>query len=374
MTSADIPTSPNDPINTAILTVAEDKITGFRRMPFHAIADECGQSVETVIERLKAMQEAGVVRRVRQTLLATKLAQGALVAWALPKENLEAAFQWCIENDPFTGHVVTRTTDDNVPGAEYQLWTTLKVPMGSNTLEGHCDIIKKHIGAFDYVLLPAEGVFALSVGHMRRRGLKPGDKTPEPATMQGTAKVSLSDEEWKVLLCLKEQLTFEEMVEDPWQMRADALGMSKDHFCTIAEGLDQKRVIGRFATFLEHVKAKAHDGPVTKHNGLFHWTVPEGMEKQAGSECGRHICMTHCYWRSGGTPFGGAQIMGVVHGLERQSVLDHKAAIDQHLAAMNIPVLHTAVFWGTKSEIKPSEISPEVYKEWLESSQNLPSL
>ena len=25
---------------------------------------------------------------------------------------------------------------------------------------------------------------------------------------------------------------------------------------------------------------------------------------------------------------------------------------------------HTAVFWGGRSEIKPSEISPKVYAEW----------
>ena len=87
-----IPTSPNDPVNTDILMVAEDRVKGFRRLPFHAIAEQCGHPVPLVIERLKAMMNAGVVRRVRQTLLATKLAQGALVAWHVPEEKLEAAF------------------------------------------------------------------------------------------------------------------------------------------------------------------------------------------------------------------------------------------------------------------------------------------
>ena len=35
----------------------------------------------------------------------------------------------------------------------------------------------------------------------------------------------------------------------------------------------------------------------------------------------------HCYWRTGGDVFGGAQIMGVVHGLEKDAVLEHKAAV-----------------------------------------------
>ena len=106
-----IPSSPNDPVNTDILMVAEDRVKGFRRLPFHAISEQCGHPVPVVIERLKAMMEAGVVRRVRQTLLATKLAQGALVAWSLPEKNLDAAFDWIKEHDPFTGHVVLRNTD-----------------------------------------------------------------------------------------------------------------------------------------------------------------------------------------------------------------------------------------------------------------------
>lgn len=100
------------------------------------------------------MMEAGVVRRVRQTLLATKLAQGALVAWRVPEERLEAAFDWMKAHDPFTGHVVLRNTDSANPGADYRLWTTIKVPVGCGTLEGHCDILKRHVGADDYVLLP----------------------------------------------------------------------------------------------------------------------------------------------------------------------------------------------------------------------------
>ena len=164
------------------------------------------------------------------------------------------------------------------------------------------------------------------------------------------------------------------MVEDPWSLRAAQMGLGTEEYCRTAEELDRKQVIGRFATFLEHVRARTEDGPVTKYNGLFHWTVPAGMEIRAGSECGRHICMTHCYWRTGGDVFGGAQIMGVVHGLERDSVMEHKAAIDRHLDAKGIPVLHTAVFWGERSEIKPSEISPEVYEKWLEDVKSAPTL
>ena len=79
-----IPTEHDDPINARILRVSEDMVSGFQREPFQAIADESGVELEVVLERIRAMLEAGVIRRVRQTLLATKLAHGALVAWNVP--------------------------------------------------------------------------------------------------------------------------------------------------------------------------------------------------------------------------------------------------------------------------------------------------
>ena len=56
--------------------------------------------------------------------------------------------------------------------------------------------------------------------------------------------------------------------------------------------------------------------------------------------------------------------MGVVHGTDKDVILQHKAAIDLHLRNCEIPVEYTNVFWGGRSEIKPSEISPVVYREW----------
>jgi hypothetical protein len=50
--------------------------------------------------------------------------------------------------------------------------------------------------------------------------------------------------------------------------------------------------------------------------------------------------------------------------LDKQVVLQHKAAIDEHLARVGIPVTYTNVFWGGRSEIKPSEISPVAYEPW----------
>ncbi len=358
-----IPVEHNDPTNARILEISEDLVSGFQRQPFHLIAEQSGVPLDTVIERIRAMTEAGIIRRVRQTLLSTKLAHGALVAWKVPEEKLNDAFDFMAKNDPFSGHVVIRSTDGQVSGSGYRLWTTLKVPVGES-LDHHATTLMRLTGATEYLLMPANGVFALGVGHTRRKGLEPGAKVDEPAVMMTTATVDLTQEEWNVLLALKEELSLEEICPNPWLKRAQTAGVSIERFFEVAETLNDKRVIGRFSTFLEHVKPSSTGQRVTRFNGLFHWAVPKGMEQQAGGEVGRHHCMTHAYWREGGPQFGNVNIMGVVHGTEKDTVLQHKAAIDRHLEACSIPVSYTNVFWGGRSEIKPSEISPAVYADW----------
>ena len=357
------PTEHDDPINARILAVSEDRVQGFHAEPFHVIASEADLPLEIVLGRIRAMLEAGVIRRVRQTLLANQLAEGSLVAWKIDADKLDAAFDFMSKEDPFSGHVVIRSTDREISGSDYRLWTTLKVPQGQS-LEQHAEVLKRLTGAESYILMPAKGIFALGVGHVRRSVMEIGARADEPAVMMRVSPAQLSEEEWNVLLALKVEFTPEEIQADPWSARAASIGMDRSTFCQIASGLDAKKVIGRFSTFLEHVKPSAAGKRVTRFNGLFHWRVPAGMQERAGAEVGRHYIMTHCYWREGGDAFANVNIMGVVHGTEKERVLEHKAAIDAHLEAVGIPVLYTNVFWGGRSEIKPSEISPRVFADW----------
>ncbi len=360
MSNITIPIDHTDPINARILSVSEDKLVGFQEFPFQKIAEMSEVPFATVVQRIRAMLKAGVIRRVRQTLLAPKLAHGALVAWRVDPERIDAIFDFMFQHDPFSGHVVTRSTDREVSGSDYKLWTTLKVPQGES-LEHHASVLQRLTGAHEFLLMPAKGIFALGVGHVRRKTMEPGDRSEGPAKMETTATVDLSQTEWDVLLAMKEEFTPDEVCENPWAPRAARVGVALSEFVSIGKALNEKRVIGRFSTFLEHVKPSASGQRVTRFNGLFHWAVPKGMEEKAGSEIGRHHILTHCYWREGGPKFGNVNIMAVIHGTEKERVLTHKAAIDAHLASIKIPVSYTNVFWGGRSEIKPSEISPKVY-------------
>ena len=361
--TSSIPTEIGDSVNARILAVSEDRIAGFLIDPFGEIARLSDVPVDTVTERLRAMLAAGTIRRIRQTLMATNLAPGALVAWRVPTERLDAAFDFMWREDPFSGHIVIRSTDGATPGSSYRLWTTLKVPQGF-TIAAHCDLLGSRIGAEGYRAMPAKKLFALGVGHVRRKGMEPGSKSEELGAVIDTNVVELSRREWHVLEALKRELEVDEVRQDIWYLRARESGEPFEEFVRIARELGDRKVIGRFSTFLEHVKPSAGGTRVTRYNALFHWRVPEGREIEAGREVGRHHILTHAYWREGGPEFANVNIMAVAHGTDKATVLAHKAAIDAHLTSVGMPILYTNVFWGGRSEIKPSEISPSVYERW----------
>jgi len=358
-----LPVEHNDPINAKILAISEDKIEGFVREPFEEIARRSGIETDVVMARISAMLRAGTIRRVRQTLLATNLADGALIAWKVPEEKIDAAFDWMFQRDPFSGHIVLRSTDTVTAGSDYKLWTTLKVPHGFS-LQRHCELLTEQVGAEKFRIMPAKGIFTLGVGHVRRKTVEPGTKSDEPAKMIAVKAAALSDHEWKILLALKREFTPEEIRPTPWKGRAVEAGVALDEFYRVAEDLNARKIIGRFSTFLEHVKPSVAGVRVTRFNALFHWAVPVGREIEAGGEVGRHQILTHCYWREAGAEFRNVNIMAVAHGTDKQRLLDHKAAIDRHLESRCLPVSYTNVFWGGRSEIKPSEISPLVYRDW----------
>src|SRR5438552_7638509 len=238
-----LPVEHNDPINAEIFAISEDKIEGFVREPFEEIANRSGVAVDVVMVRIAAMLRAGTIRRVRQTLLATNLAEGALVAWKVPEHKIDAAFDWMFQRDPFSGHVVLRSTDTVSAGSDYKLWTTLKVPQGFS-LQAHCKLLATKVGAERFRLMPAKGIFTLGVGHVRRKTIEAGSKADKSAGVNPVQMVNLNEGEWDVVLALKSEFAPEEITPSPWVARAKEAGVSGEQFFRIADELNARKIIG----------------------------------------------------------------------------------------------------------------------------------
>src|SRR5437868_6397341 len=214
--------SPRDPTNRQILEVSEDRVRGFVRDPMRTIAELSRVPMPVVVERIRAMLEVGTIRRVRQTLLATNLAQGALIVWKIDEDRLNAAFDFIVSRDPFSGHVVIRN-GENGP-TEWRLWTTLKVPAGFS-VEAHCEFLRQQIGAETYRVMPVLRAFVLGVGHMRRKGMRAGEMSQSPAVASQPSVVDLTEREWHVLAILKADFAPSEIGGAMWEGRALVAGI-----------------------------------------------------------------------------------------------------------------------------------------------------
>lgn len=198
------PIAPEDPVNRRILTVAEDQLDGFHRDPFGEIAARTGVDVDTVLRRIRAMTQVGVIRRVRQTLVTTNLADGALIAWEIPEAALDDAFAFLVRQDPFTGHVVLREAEPGTAGAAFRLWTTLKV-LYEFSLERHAACLAERLGARRYQLMRARALFQLGVGQIRRAGTAPGARRAAPAPCDVPQRTHLSAHDWDIVSHLKRE-------------------------------------------------------------------------------------------------------------------------------------------------------------------------
>ena len=94
------------------------------------------------------------------------------------------------------------------------------------------------------------------------------------------------------------------------------------------------------------------------------------MRSRPAARSGATTSITHAYWREGGPEFHNVNVMAVAHGMEKAAVLAHKAAIDAHLREAGIDFAYTNVFWGGRSEIKPSEIVPGAYREFCAATES----
>ena len=108
--------------------------------------------------------------------------------------------------------------------------------------------------------MPAKRLFALGVGHVRRRGMEPGSKADELAEVhRHRDRRAVASSIGACSMPLKREFEPDEIREDLWQPRAAEAGVPLERVPTASPAsLNERGVIGRFSTFLEHVKPLTH--------------------------------------------------------------------------------------------------------------------
>ncbi|MFN2441991.1 MAG: hypothetical protein ABR517_04855 [Thermoanaerobaculia bacterium] len=347
-----------DGLNREILAAAREALPTFSRDPIAAIAAAASIDAEDVVSRLRSMLRSGAVRRMRQTIRGATIAPGALVAWRIPPWKIGDAWQFLVDRDPFTAHIIMRGAEAGAPHPDWSIWTTLKVPH-PHSLQKHCEFLRTVFDAEAYVALSPITVFPVASGNGAKRG--------EPRNGIEPRQVSLDDEEWRILFALRREFTPDEIDTDLWRGRAIEARTSQKRFLEIADTLASKGIFGRFALDVEQIHDGGSGAIKRRTDVMFQWSVTVRDADRAGREIASHRGLEHCSRRTASREWPEANLIAVTHGAGREPLEALKGAIDTRLHECGIEVLGTGAYWAAKRHVRQSEISSRVYDLWSRS-------
>ena len=133
-----------------ILRVIQDGVP-ITREPFKEAADKLGMTQEELVERVKTMNENGLIRRFSANINQRKLGitANAVVVWNIPEEKMEAAIPVILERGEIS-HIYERRV---YPGRwEYNLYTVVH-DYDRESVERFAKKLAEEIGENDYQVL-----------------------------------------------------------------------------------------------------------------------------------------------------------------------------------------------------------------------------
>ncbi len=139
-----------DSIDEDILRIMQDDIPLVSR-PFKVVADKLGVSEEEVMERVRKMIKAGIVRRFSASIRHRKLGIKAnpMIVWKVPEERVEEVGRLFASFDEVT-HCYERAT---APGKwEYNVYTMIH-GYDTGSVEKLAEKLAKAAGLNDYMML-----------------------------------------------------------------------------------------------------------------------------------------------------------------------------------------------------------------------------
>ncbi len=115
------------------------------------------------------------------------------------------------------------------------------------------------------------------------------------------------------------------IVERPYQVIADQLGISEDEVMFRLEKMKDCGVIRRIAGVPNHYRIGF------KANGMTVWNVADDQIKELGRKVGQLPFVSHCYQRPRHQPYWNYNLFAMVHGSERAQVEERAQLVKELL-------------------------------------------
>ncbi len=248
--------------------------------PYAEMAKKFGISDEEMMQRLRVLKEAGIIRQISAIFDTRRLGyKSALVAMSIEPENLDYVASQ-VNKHPGVSHNYERNH-------EYNLWFTLAVPPGSD-LKTEIDKFSKLPGIKKTRLLPTIKLFKIGVKLEMVEEKKSDIKPSEEKKKISDIKFVATEEEKNYIRELQKDL---EVIERPFLKSAQKLGITEEQLLDKVKQYEEIGVMRRFAAILRHREVGF------TANGMIVWKVPDERIEEIGAKLGAFPQISHCYQR-----------------------------------------------------------------------------
>ena len=300
-------------------------------MPFEQIAIALNTSTEVVIEKLKELQAKGAVSRVGPVFSPNTVGVSTLAAMAVPAGKLEQVAEQVSAYEQVNHNYEREHT--------FNLWFVATADNQHN-LQDTLSSIEKQTG-YKVLSLPLLKEYHIDLGfRMDLKGRSDIDEvdatTPKPSQNILTAEAQLASAE-DLIEVIQSGLP---LVARPYQEIAQRLGWSEQLVIEKLKTMVDGGIIKRLGIVVRHHELGY------RANAMVVWDVADDRVDKLGKQLGQQDCVTLCYQRPRMLPEWPYNLFCMVHGRNREEVLECINTMTEGLCLEDIP--HTVLFSGRR--------------------------
>lgn len=272
--------------------------------PFGVMAAELGWSEAAVIEALDSLTRDGVVTRVGPVIRPNTVGVSTLAAMAVPPERLETV-AGMVSRRPEVNHNYEREH-------HFNLWLVVTA-RDARQLDAVVAGIEAASG-LPVMVLPMLDDYYIDLGFDldgRRAPNRKGNATLESAAVDATDR--------RLLQIVQDGLP---LASRPFRQVGAVAGLPEREVIARLERLSGTGVIKRFGVIVRHHECGY------RHNAMVVWDVPDDEVHVAGRRLAGMDAVRLCYRRPRRPPAWPYNLFCMIHGRERQAVLDEIARIE----------------------------------------------
>lgn len=297
--------------------------------PFSRLAQTLNTSTEQVLARLKMLQASGAVSRVGPVFRPNTVGASTLAAMAVPANKLQLIAN-LVSAFPQVNHNYEREH-------HYNLWFVV-TDRDTDTLAETLRQIQLETG-YRALILPLLKDYHIDLGFPMRLGkdVEPAEYSPgEPTSCDNLDKDPLPGGAEDLIELIQDGLP---LVVRPYQDIAERLGCSEQQVIDKLQHMIDSGTIKRLGVVVRHHTLGY------RANAMVVWDVPENRVDRLGRQLGRQDCVTLCYQRPRYLPDWPYNLFCMVHGRNRDEVID---CIERMVEGLSLEAIQHSVLFSRR--------------------------